>query len=425
MLFSEPSFLFLFLPLVLVFHWLLPESGRNTFLMIASLYFYASGENYYVLLLIACCLGNYIFAVLIYETPEELPAKILLFLGILINLSFLFIFKYANFFEQNSIFFLDRLGIGLPLQFLQLALPIGISFYTFQAMSYLIDVYRKDVKANFNPFHIMLYISLFPQLIAGPIVRYIDVSSQIQKRKFDLNAFVYGIERFSLGLGKKMILANGVAFPVDSIFAIPANHLTFGLAWVGIIGYTLQIYFDFSGYSDMAIGLGHMLGFKFLENFNYPYIACSVTEFWRRWHISLSTWFRDYLYIPLGGNRVSSSRVAFNLIIVFGLCGLWHGASWNFVVWGLFHGLFLIFERQNRQYWLNNQKWWQHAYLLTVVMIGWIFFRSETLNYAVNYIKALFGFGQGEGIIYHLSLFMDNQYLRQTRGGVRTQEWDV
>ena len=425
MLFSEPSFLFLFLPLVLVFHWLLPESGRNTFLMIASLYFYASGENYYVLLLIACCLGNYIFAVLIYETPEELPAKILLFLGILINLSFLFIFKYANFFEQNSIFFLDRLGIGLPLQFLQLALPIGISFYTFQAMSYLIDVYRKDVKANFNPFHIMLYISLFPQLIAGPIVRYIDVSSQIQKRKFDLNAFVYGIERFSLGLGKKMILANGVAFPVDSIFAIPANHLTFGLAWVGIIGYTLQIYFDFSGYSDMAIGLGHMLGFKFLENFNYPYIACSVTEFWRRWHISLSTWFRDYLYIPLGGNRVSSSRVAFNLIIVFGLCGLWHGASWNFVVWGLFHGLFLIFERQNRQYWLNNQKWWQHAYLLTVVMIGWIFFRSETLNYAVNYIKALFGFGQGEGIIYHWSLFMDNQYLRQTRGGVRTQEWDV
>ena len=408
MLFTEPAFLFLFLPLVLGLHWALPIGARNIFLMLASLYFYAVGEREYLLILIGYCLANYIFAILIYQSFQKNSAKIFLFLGIASNLGLLFVFKYANFFNENSNLFLDSLGIGLPDEVLKFTLPIGISFYTFQSMSYLIDVYRKEVKANLNPFDVTLYISLFPQLIAGPIVRYIDISNQIQKRKFNLNNFVYGIERFSLGLGKKMILANGVALPVDSIFSIPANQLTFGLAWVGIIGYTLQIYFDFSGYSDMAIGLGRMLGFEFLENFNYPYISHSITEFWRRWHISLSTWFRDYLYIPLGGNRGSTQRVAFNLIVVFGLCGLWHGASWNFLIWGLFHGLFLIIERRNRQFWLNQHQWWQHIYLLLVVMVGWVFFRAETLTYAVSYLQALVGLGQGDGIAYHLSLFLDN-----------------
>lgn len=326
MLFTEPAFLFLFLPILLASYFLISPRYRNLILLIFSFYFYAVGEEKYIFLMLSSCGFNYALALAV-ENRKSLHYKHwLLAFAITINLGVLALFKYSEFIINNINFILVNLGIeGIPRFYL--TLPIGISFFTFQAMSYVIDVYRQEVKAAKNPIHVALYISLFPQLIAGPIVRYQEVSEQIKSRFVSFEKFSGGINRFVIGLGKKMILANTVALPADQIFAIPSQELTFGLSWLGIICYTLQIYFDFSGYSDMAIGLGKMFGFDFSENFNYPYISKSVTEFWRRWHISLSTWFRDYLYIPLGGNRVSPPRHYFNLLTVFFLCGLWHGAK--------------------------------------------------------------------------------------------------
>jgi len=299
------------------------------------------------------------------------------------------------------------IGIS-PIQLDPVHLPIGISFFTFQAITYLVDIYRHITPAQKRFTNLGLYISSFPQLIAGPIVRYRDVAEQIVHRTVGRKDFADGIERFIVGLGKKVLLANPVAKVADQIFGLEISGLTFGIAWLGIFCYTLQIYFDFSGYSDMAIGLGRMFGFKFPENFNYPYISQSIREFWRRWHISLSSWFRDYLYIPLGGNRLGHARTYFNLILVFFLCGLWHGADWKFVIWGLFHGLFLVIERLGLGVLLNRM--WRplrHAYAILVVVVGWILFRSETVSYAFDYTLTLFRFWQAAELNRDISAFID------------------
>ena len=292
------------------------------------------------------------------------------------------VFKYADFLVGNLNALLGPLRLA-PLSLPGIALPIGISFFTFQALSYVIDVYRREVPVQRNPFDLGLYIALFPQLIAGPIVRYHDVARQLVERVVTRQGFAYGVERFVVGLGKKVLIANTLAVQADLIFAIPADQLTAPVAWFGLVCYTLQIYFDFSGYSDMAIGLGYMFGFRFLENFSHPYVAQSITEFWRRWHISLSTWFRDYLYVPLGGNRGSALRTYRNLVLVFFLCGLWHGASWSFVVWGLLHGFLLVIERMGLGRLMARwPRALRHAWTLFFVMIAWVFFRADSLPQA-------------------------------------------
>lgn len=407
MLFSSPLFVFLFLPIVLGCYFLLPAMLRNLLLVIASLLFYAWGEGVYVIVMIFSLSLNYGFGILIHEFHRQ--AKWTMAVAITVNLGMLAFFKYSVFLVQNIEMLLAPLDIKVG-TINPVHLPLGISFFTFHSISYLIDIYRKDAPAQKKPIDLALYISFFPQLIAGPIIRYHDISDQLSKRIIGLDDFAVGIRRFIIGLGKKVIIANTLAVPADQIFSIPADQLTTSLAWLGIICYTLQIYFDFSGYSDMAIGLARLFGFHFLENFNYPYISKTIQEFWRRWHISLSNWFRDYLYIPLGGNRVKPWRVYFNLVAVFFLCGLWHGASWNFVIWGMLHGMFLVLERLGlAKFFDNNASWLGHAYALAVVTIGWVFFRSEDVFSALTYLKAMAGFGQGTGIEYHVSLYLTGE----------------
>ncbi|MGE3803826.1 MAG: MBOAT family protein, partial [Gemmataceae bacterium] len=319
----------------------------------------------------------------------------LLVLALFINLGMLAFFKYAGFCVEQLNALLTACGLE-PLYLRTPHLPIGISFFTFQALSYVIDVYRGVVTPQRNPLHFGLYLSLFPQLIAGPIVRYRDVAAQIAARVVTREGFALGVQRFIIGLGKKMLLANTLAAAADRAFATPPGDLSLAAAWLGLFCYSLQIYFDFSGYSDMAIGLGKMFGFDFLENFNYSYVARSITEFWRRWHLSLSSWFRDYLYVPLGGNRQGTRRTYANLMIVFLLCGLWHGASWTFVAWGAYHGLFLVLERLGLGRRLEQVGLpVQHAYTLLVVMAGWVLFRADTLALAMSYFEALLGLGAG------------------------------
>ncbi len=391
MVFSSPLFLFGFLPLILMAYYLAPRSIKNGVLLVFSLLFYAWGEVFYLGIMLVSIVSNYIFGLLIdKQFQKSKPAKIYLFFAVSINLLLLTTFKYANFINDNLNHLITTFGFD-AITIEPIHLPLGISFFTFQAISYIVDVYRKQVVVQKNVFQLALYISLFPQLIAGPIVRYNQVADQIINRIHSLDLFASGVQRFIYGLAKKVLIANSLGEVADSIFSVSGNDLSMPLAWIGIIAYTLQIYFDFSGYSDMAIGLGKMFGFKFLENFNYPYIATSLGEFWRRWHISLSTWFRDYLYIPLGGNRVSKIKIYRNLILVFTLTGFWHGASWNFLVWGLFHGSFLMLENSGFKNSLNNLwKPFQHLYLLLVVIIGWVFFRSENLSDAIHYITVLF-----------------------------------
>lgn len=407
MVFSSAIFLFLFLPLVLAGYYLVPRALRNGYLLIASLIFYAWGEGFLVLLMLSSVALNYVGGCLIDACRVQRSRRLALGLTLTANLVLLGWFKYANFVADNLNVVLEALGLptwGLD----PVHLPIGISFFTFQAMSYVIDIYRGDAEVQRNPVNSALYIALFPQLIAGPIVRYHHIDQQLRERTHSIDLFAGGVVLFVIGLGKKMLIANPMGEVSDQIFAIPAGELTATLGWMGAIAYTLQIYFDFSGYSDMAIGLGRMFGFQFLINFNYPYISRSMREFWRRWHISLSRWFRDYLYIPLGGNRVSHRRVYFNLLVVFFLCGLWHGASWNFVIWGLIHGAFLAGERTFLGRWVS-QIWrpMQHLYVLMVVVCAWVFFRAETLPYALHYLKAMFGFGHGEGIVHHVAMYAD------------------
>ena len=385
MVFSTPIFLFLFLPAVLVLNYIIPKkyiAAKNVVLLIASLFFYAWGEPKNVLLMLLSIVVNYVCGLLLGRfDSDEKKRKVVLWASVVFNLGLLFLFKYFSF-VTGGIF---------PV----IKLPIGISFFTFQIMSYTIDVYRRSVEPQKNLVKLALYISLFPQLIAGPIVRYIDVEKQLTYRECTAEKTARGMIRFSMGLAKKVIVSNTVAAICDGIFG-STNTVPAFTAWVGVICYALQIYFDFSGYSDMAIGMGHMLGFDFLENFNYPYVSCSVQEFWRRWHISLSSWFRDYLYIPLGGNRRGKVRTYINLIIVFACTGLWHGASFSFIVWGLWHGLFLVIERLGFKKALDKlPKFIGWIYTMLVVLVGWVFFRADTLSAAMKYLGEMFSFSGG------------------------------
>ena len=410
MLFTEPVFLFLFLPIVLALYFapLSREHGAwgNALLLVASVLFYAKGGGSFTWLMLGSIAFNYFMAIGVDRLRGTRACRPLLAVAIGANLLVIAVFKYATFFVENANAALGSLSLG-PLALPHVLLPIGISFYTFHAISYVVDVYRRDAVAQKSPVHAALYLLLFPQLIAGPIIRYRFLADQLARRVVTLDGFAYGIRRFVLGLAKKLLVANVVAGPADRIFAMPPSQWNAGHAWLGIACYTLQIYFDFSGYSDMAIGLGAMFGFRFPENFRHPYVADSVQEFWRRWHVSLSSWFRDYLYVPLGGNRVSAARTYGNLLIVFFLCGLWHGASWNFVIWGLFHGTFLVLERAGLATRLRRVPApLRHAYLLLVVMVGWVFFRADTLPQAIAFLSAMAALGAAQPTPYSVAWYL-------------------
>jgi alginate O-acetyltransferase complex protein AlgI len=394
-LFTEPTFLFLFLPALLALYFLRrPHAAyANWLLLLASIVFYVKGGGAFTWLMLGSIVFNYWMAIGVEraKTHPSARARWLVGAAVAVDLVVLGIFKYANFFVDNVNAVVEALHAS-PLAVPRVLLPIGISFFTFHAISYVVDVYRGDATAQKSPVHAALYLLLFPQLIAGPIIRYRLIADQLARRTVTLDDFAEGVRRFVIGLGKKVLVANIVAGPADKIFGAPLAQLDASHAWLAVVCYTLQIYFDFSGYSDMAIGLGRMFGFRFPENFRWPYIADTVQEFWRRWHMTLSSWFRDYLYVPLGGNRVSPARTYGNLVAVFFLCGLWHGASWNFVIWGLFHGTFLVIERLGLAPALKRL--WpplRHAYLLLVVMVGWVFFRAETLAGAIAFLRTMFG----------------------------------
>ncbi|MEG0774566.1 MBOAT family protein [Clostridium sp.] len=412
MVFTSTVFMFMFLPIVVGGYFLIRKEFRNMLLLLASLLFYAWGEPKFVLVMLLSIIINFYFGVLIHKNFEnKSKKKLYLVICLVLNLGLLIFFKYANFLVHNLNSLMGLVSIEYTVNLRTIPLPIGISFFTFQGLSYVVDVYRKDTKVQKNIFDLALYIALFPQLIAGPIVRYQDVDREIEKREITIDKTYYGIRRFIMGFAKKILIANGTGEIADKIFAIPSNELTAGVAWLGIICYTLQIYYDFSGYSDMAIGLGKVFGFNFLENFNYPYISKSIREFWKRWHISLTTWFRDYLYIPLGGNRCSTAKSYRNQIIVFLLSGLWHGASWNFIFWGAFHGTFLVIERTPIGKVLNRL--WapiRHLYALLIIMVGWVFFRAENLTAGWNYVKAMFS-ATGTSNLYYPALYLNNKSM--------------
>ncbi len=391
MVFSSISFLFVFLPLLLAVYFLLParlREGRNLVLLLFSLFFYGYGGPRFLLLMLLSIAVNYAGGLL--AAPDQRRRRLWTGLVTAVNLGLLGWFKYAGFLGAN----LNRIWTGLPVP--EVALPIGISFFTFQGLSYVLDVYRGEAAPERNPLRVALYISLFPQLVAGPIVRYTTVADEIRNRRETLDAFTDGAVRFLFGLGKKMLLANQLGLLADQVYATRPEFLTTALAWLGAAAYTGQVYFDFSGYSDMAIGLGRMFGFHFLENFNYPYLSQSVTEFWRRWHISLSTWFRDYLYIPLGGNRCAHWKHIRNILVVWALTGLWHGAAWNFLCWGLYFGLLLLGEKYGWGRILERAPAaLRHLYAMVLIVVSWVLFRAETLDYAVRFLQAMAGFAQG------------------------------
>lgn len=395
MVFSSMIFLWLFLPLMLLIYFMCNAKVKNIALLIGSLIFYAWGEPKYIFLMLVSILINYIFGLLIDKFRKY--DKQILFITIIVNFVILGYFKYFNFFANT----LNNLFDSSIISARNIILPIGISFYTFQILSYVIDLYRKEIKVQKNIFNLALYVSFFPQLIAGPIVKYKDIESQIVTRKIDLELFSSGIRKFVYGLGKKVIFANQLAFIVDNIYSNGVENLNSPIAWLAAICYTLQIYFDFSGYSDMAIGLGRMFGFHFPENFNLPYISQSITEFWRRWHISLSTWFKEYLYIPLGGNKKGKTRTYINLFIVFLATGLWHGASFNFIAWGLYFGIFIIIEKMFLLKILdkNKIKIFNIIYTMLIVIIGWVIFRVNGLRNSIDIIKLMFSFNFNETYI--------------------------
>lgn len=388
MVFSSVIFLFLFLPLTLCIHYILPFKFKNLFLFTVSVLFYAWGEGALTLLILLSIGINYLagLGISFFQNQKPVWAALLLAFAITLNLSVLIYFKYFHFIIEN----IQRLGLFTNQLNPYMHLPIGISFYTFHIISYLMDVYRRDTAPQKNPLDLGLYIFLFPQLVAGPIIRYKDISSKIASRFILGEAFWYGVKRFIRGLAKKIILANTLAITADAVFNLKLQQPA-SMIWLGAICYTLQIYFDFSGYSDMALGLGKMMGFQFPENFNYPYCARSLQDFWQRWHISLSTWFRDYLYIPLGGNKKGALITYRNLCIVFFITGLWHGSSWNFIAWGMFHGLFLILERIGLKRLLQScHSVFQRLYTLLIVVIAWVFFRAENLTQALHILKQMF-----------------------------------
>jgi len=410
MVFSSTIFLFLFLPVVLTGYLLLPGLRlKNLWLLFFSLVFYAWGEPIFIFLALASTVMNYYLGLWVDRAEDPGRRKLAVSLAVALNIGLLAFFKYANFAAANLRALLAQLHLSLP-RLPHILLPIGISFFTFHALSYVLDVYRRKRAAAGNPGDVALYIFFFPQMIAGPILRWSAIAPQIAQRVHRREDFAEGIRRFVGGLAKKMIVANVVASPADQIFALRAGQLTPTLAWFGVVCYTLQIYFDFSGYSDMAVGLGKMFGFEFLENFNFPYIAQSIRDFWRRWHISLSSWFRDYLYIPMGGNRCGEARNYFNLVTVFFLCGLWHGASWTFVIWGLYHGLFLVIERTRFGAWEDRlPRPIRHGYTLLAVMVGWVLFRAETFPQALAFLSAMSGLGPHTAAGEPLGRYLTNQ----------------
>lgn len=403
MIFSSIFFLFVFLPVTLLLYYLVPWQLKNLMLLLCSLVFYAWGEPVYVFLMLFSIIFNYLSGIEINyyrEQNEQKRLKGCFWFTVAANLAILGFFKYYGFLIAN-------LNAILPFEipYRELALPIGISFYTFQTLSYIIDVYKGNVPVQRNFVSFGAYVTMFPQLIAGPIVRYADVDAQLAKRTLSLYKFGQGVAWFLRGLGKKVLLANNIGMTFDAIAAIAPADRSVLTAWIGCIAYAMQIYFDFSGYSDMAIGLGKMLGFEFVKNFDYPYISKSITEFWRRWHISLGTWFREYIYIPLGGNRVPVKKHIRNILVVWMLTGFWHGASWNFIFWGLYYGGILLLEK----YYLapvleKSSAWVQHAYSFILVLFGWVLFFSPTLTDAFVYIGNMLGIG-GHGFIDSTALY--------------------
>ncbi len=406
MVFSSPVFLFLFLPIVLLLVALVRDRGaQNTVLLIASLLFYAWGEGAFVLLMLGTALFNHVCGILLDRTGSR---KAVLALAVTVDLGTLIWFKYAMFIVQSITPVFTWLGKPAP-HIDPVHLPIGVSFFIFHSLSYVVDVYRRTAPAQRVPGITALYIALFPQLVAGPIIRYHDVADQFVSRVINMEGFAWGVRRFIVGLAKKILIADLCARIADPVFALPSADLTPAVAWLGAVAYAVQIYFDFSGYSDMAIGLGRMFGFHFLENFNRPYVAASLREFWKRWHISLTNFFRDYLYIPLGGNRRGPARTYANLLIVFFLTGLWHGASWNFVVWGMIHGTFMLAERAGWGRVLDRLPGvLGRAYTLFVVLLAWVFFRAPDLAAAGAYLDAMFTMGHGNAALVYPAYYLTN-----------------
>lgn len=413
MVFSSLSFLFYFLPTILLLYYILPKKfryGRNFVLLIGSLFFYFVGEPKAIVVMLLSIFINYIGGIAVNRGGEK-QRKISLTIVVILNLAILFYYKYLMFIVGNLSKIFD-----INVENKSIYMPIGISFFTFQGMSYVFDVYMKNAEVKKNPLDIALYISLFPQLIAGPIVRYKTVADEIDGRVETLDLFSTGVIRFIVGLSKKVLLANKFGIIADEIFKLNGNYnLSVPLSWFGVTMFALQIYYDFSGYSDMAIGLGKMFGFNFLENFDYPYISKSITEFWRRWHMSLGTWFRDYIYIPLGGNRVSVPRHILNMFIVWFLTGFWHGASWNYIIWGLYFFVFLVIEK----YVFGNKfekvpKIFRHLYALIVILVGWVIFKEENSFLLLKYLKAMFSVGLKPtigGVTYYLKEYYIEIFL--------------
>lgn len=402
MVFSSILFLFSFLPVVLFLYMISPFSLKNGILLVASLFFYAWGEPIYILLMLFSIFVDYFAGILIgkYRGTSPIKAKLALLFSICTNIAILSFYKYADLLIETL-----NDWVGTNLSPLNLPLPIGISFYTFQTMSYSIDVYRGEVLPQKNWFTFATYVSLFPQLIAGPIVRYKLVAKDLEYRRWDWDFFTEGIKVFLIGLGKKVLLANNIGILWDEAKQIPFDELSTSQAWLGICAFSFQIYFDFSGYSDMAKGLGKMFGFHFPDNFNYPYISKSVTEFWRRWHMTLGTWFRDYVYIPLGGSRGKKWQTYRNLFVVWGLTGLWHGASWNFLLWGLYFGFWISLEKSRFGRLLEKMpRALRHGYLIFIVIIGWVIFEFDEITAIIQYLAVMFGFSQqpfiGGNVIY-------------------------
>lgn len=399
MVFSSYLFIFLFFPIFIALYLAMPRRASNLLILVASLLFYYFGEGKGIWILLVAIVGNYAFGYLIERAKRAgeadgsnpLAAKHFLWIGVALNLVLLGYFKYAGFVTQNINSVAESLGGAAMVPVLHVALPLGVSFFVFQGISYLVDVYRGTIHATSSLLNFATYKALFPQLIAGPIVRYRDVAKELVHRDVGADMFYEGVRRFVIGFCKKVLLADVFAVTADAIFAVPAGDLSAGAAWLGAISYGLQIYFDFSAYSDMAIGMALMMGFRFPENFNYPYSAISIKDFWRRWHITLSTWFRDYLYVPLGGNRKGAFRTYLNLVIVFALTGLWHGASWTFVAWGMWHGLFMVLERLTKFDELPVPRLVRHLYVLLVVLVGWVFFKAVSFEYGFDMLRAMAG----------------------------------
>lgn len=402
MLFSSISFLYYFLPIVMLCYFAVPTRVKNLVLLLASLIFYAWGEPRYVLVMLVSIMIGYVSGLVIETFPSVTGKKVILILSLTACLGFLGYFKYAN-------FFLENVGniTGQMLPVLKVTLPIGISFYTFQIISYIVDVYRGETPAQKNLIHLATYVAMFPQLIAGPIVRYVDIAKELKERTHSMEQFALGAERFLLGLGKKILLANVLGELCEIVRSTEEKSLLF--YWIYAVAFALHIYFDFSGYSDMAIGLGKIFGFTFLENFNYPFIAESITDFWRRWHISLGSWFRDYMYIPLGGNRGSRVKWLFHIFLVWMLTGFWHGAAWNFILWGLIFAVFLIAEKLWLLKWLKKAKIWNHIYVLFVVLCTFVIFNAANMQEAGKYLGGMFGFGSvplwSKECIYYLKSY--------------------